>query len=210
MGKPSRRYSDRPINRLERVAGNKKSPRVVEIHCEGRVTEPAYLYALKEILRHRGDVVLHIEKGSGRDPLRIVSAAVESKRLGGIDEIWCAFDVDEHQTIDEAVRLALNEDINLAISNPCFELWLILHFQDQIAHIGTADAVKLRAKLDGSKDKKLDASIYVQNIEIAQQRAQLLDIRHKGTGNNFPKNNPSSGMHKLLKTLGFESHGSAE
>ncbi len=157
------------------------------------------------MLRSREDVELNIEKGSGRDPLSIVSAAVESKRLGGVDEIWCAFDVDDHQTIDEAVRLALNEDINLAISNPCFELWLILHLQNQNAHIGTADAVKLRAKLDGSKDKNLDVNKYLPNIEIAQHRAQLLDIHHKGTGNNFPKNNPSSGMHKLLKSLGFES-----
>ncbi|MDA8277539.1 MAG: RloB family protein [Actinomycetota bacterium] len=192
-------------NDLDRKITNKKPRKIIEVHCEGRVTEPKYLNALKNMLRGRKDVVLNIAKGVGEDPLNIATDAIHSKRMGGSDEFWCAFDVDEHKKIDLAISSARKEGINLAISNPCFEVWLILHFHELTAPIETAEAVKLRARLDGSNNKNLNTSKYMKYIEIAQNRAQLLDVYHHGIGNKFPKNNPSTGMHMLIKSLGLEA-----
>ena len=41
------------------------------------------------------------------------------------------FDVDEHPGISDAKQMARASGIKLAISNPCFELWLLLHFREQ-------------------------------------------------------------------------------
>ena len=46
------------------------------------------------------------------------------------DEVWCVHDVDDHPRLDEARIMARDNDISLAVSNPCFELWLLLHFRE--------------------------------------------------------------------------------
>jgi hypothetical protein len=51
------------------------------------------------------------------------------------DQVWCVFDRDEHPNFAKAIDLADRHGINLAISNPCLELWVILHFEDQTAYL---------------------------------------------------------------------------
>jgi len=46
------------------------------------------------------------------------------------DQVWAVFDRDEHLHFDEAIDLCQNNDIHIGRSNPCFEVWLILHFED--------------------------------------------------------------------------------
>ena len=57
-------------------------------------------------------------------------------RLATRDSVWAMFDRDIHKRFDEARDLARGNGIRLAISNPCFELWGILHYQDQNAPLG--------------------------------------------------------------------------
>jgi hypothetical protein len=54
------------------------------------------------------------------------SRAIEEE--AEIDEFWCVFDVEwprNHPGLLEAVQQAQANGIYLAISNPCFELWLM-------------------------------------------------------------------------------------
>jgi len=46
------------------------------------------------------------------------------------NSVWCVFDVDDHPRVADARQMAADNGIELAISNPCFELWLLLHFRD--------------------------------------------------------------------------------
>ena len=46
------------------------------------------------------------------------------------DQVWVVFDRDEHERFDEAVSLCEANGIGVARSNPCFEVWLILHMVD--------------------------------------------------------------------------------
>jgi hypothetical protein len=47
------------------------------------------------------------------------------------DEIWVVFDVDhfELSDIENAISTALDAGFRVAVSNPCFEYWLILHYE---------------------------------------------------------------------------------
>lgn len=58
------------------------------------------------------------------------------------DEYWAVFDVDRQKPtyLDEQAELARERGDRLAGSNPCFELWLLLHW--------TADVQGLRAAQD--------------------------------------------------------------
>lgn len=132
--------------------------------------------------------------------------AVDARSRAGdedaeIDEFWCVFDVEwprNHPGLKDAIERASQNSIQLAVSNPCFELWLILHFQDQSAWLDNDGARRLRRRLDGSSDKGLDAAKYMALTRDAARRAVELDTRHLRNGTAFPHDNPSSGMHLLL------------
>ena len=46
------------------------------------------------------------------------------------DQVWCVFDRDDHPHFDEAIKMARDNGLDLAVSNPSMELWLLLHFRD--------------------------------------------------------------------------------
>ncbi|WP_369076411.1 RloB family protein [Ferrimicrobium sp.] len=121
-----------------------------------------------------------------------------------MDEFWCVFDVEwpqNHPHLRDAIEQARQGGIELAISNPCFELWLILHFQDHGSWLNNNTARRLRQKLDRSDNKGIDAAIYMPLVRDAARRAEELDERHLRNGTAFPRDNPSSGMHRLLATI---------
>ena len=97
--------------------------------------------------------------------------------------------------------MARQNRIHLAITNPCFELWLILHFDDHGAWLDNDDARRLRRALDGSPDKSLDAAKYMPLVGDAARRAADLEMRHQKNGAVFPHDNPSSGMHDLIGSI---------
>ncbi len=108
--------------------------------CEGKVTEPSSVRGFVQWARN-ATVDVQVAKQQG-DPKRVVEiaknlskqAAREAHRSGDsfleYDEIWCVFDRDEHLRFDAACQMAEDNGFGLAISNPCFELWLYLHFTD--------------------------------------------------------------------------------
>src|SRR5579863_6447941 len=122
----------------------KLQPRTrVLVLCEGEVTEPKYFQAFRH--EHRSRLVeVELVSDCGV-PKTLVEYAVERKKQAfreakrysdpflKYDEIWCVFDVDAHPHLNEAKNQARDNGLNLAISNPCFELWVLLHFQDQRA-----------------------------------------------------------------------------
>jgi hypothetical protein len=60
-------------------------------------------------------------------PRNSVRAAI--KQRNKFDEIYCCIDRDTHEHFEEALRLANVNDIGIIASYPCFEFWLLLHFQ---------------------------------------------------------------------------------
>src|SRR4051794_17390006 len=103
------------------------------IVCEGEVTERRYFHALKlEARNPRVDVQIARQTGVPlvvvQEAIRLKAEAVSAARRERddnerYDQVWGGFDVDEHPNLDQAVRLTQDKEIQLAISNPCFELW---------------------------------------------------------------------------------------
>ena len=121
-----------------------------------------------------------------------------------IDEFWCVFDVEwpvNHPNLAEAIALAETNDVKLAISNPCFEVWLVLHLQEHGAWLDNDQAVKLRRRLDQSADKGLDPAKYMPHVGTASSRAAKLEERHRRDNTSFPNDNPSSSMHRLIASV---------
>ena len=182
------------------------------VFCEGEKTEPQYLEALKNQPEIRDAAAVDLRIGTGHGgavPLTLVALAIDARSRAvaeeaEIDEFWCVFDVEwprNHPGLGEALHQARENDIRLAITNPCFELWLILHFKDHGAWLDNDGARRLRRELDGSPGKSLEAAKYMPLVADAARRAADLETRHQKNATVFPHDNPSSGMHRLIASI---------
>jgi len=133
LKKPSGRkiVSSRSISDLKRTRGFRTPSKVLVLVCEGKKTEPIYFNALRTKLRISSLNILLIP-GQGA-PISIVERAIEEKKcISKGDEVWCVFDVERigyNPTFSEAVSKARRAKLHLAISNPAFEYWFLLHFE---------------------------------------------------------------------------------
>ncbi|MEM9746032.1 MAG: RloB family protein [Actinomycetota bacterium] len=181
---------------------------IVAIIAEGEVTEAQYFTQFHRALRARLAVDLRNE-GRGCDPLTIVREArrllvanEKNHRRGrgrDFDELWCVFDVDEHETLDEASVFARDHGVNVAVSNPCFEIWLWWHHGEQTAHI-ERHGIQRRCREAGLIRGKELVEDFVPAHPQAARRASEMDRRHSSAGSPLGSN-PSSGMPELMSRL---------
>lgn len=205
---------------LKRSRGNRKEKTVIALFTEGEVTEVEYLNAVRRLPAIRERFRLDIEDLHGA-PSKLMKAAIRMKRADKeVDQCWCVFDVEwpksnpkAHHPKLEAVLKEADDwpGIECAVSNPTFELWLILHHKLERRALLNEEAEDERHRLDGSKGKSLDGVVgkthydgdwYVEHAETACRHALKLDQQHEGV-NRFPENNPSSSMVHLMRALGL-------
>ncbi len=128
----------------------------------------------------------------------------ERGQANGATEYWCVFDAEAptpHARLHEAVQMARDNGIKVAISNPCFELWLVLHYADHERWINNDDCGSLRRQHDGSQGKGLDGAAYMPRRAQAIRRAERLATIHASANRALPADNPSSGMYQLLEAV---------
>lgn len=201
-----RRNDDRSIQRKR----PSRQPKIrILVVCEGKKTEPLYL---RDFQHHVRNPRIHVEPvGPAGVPLTVVQTAIEKRRKAEDDarrqrdenllwdEVWAVFDMDDHPNVAEARQLAGDHGICLAVSNPCFELWALLHFAQQQAHI---ERGKLRALLQHhlpGYDKELVFARLHPGYDEAIRRACELDEAAERAGR--PGRNPTTGVHLLTEVI---------
>ncbi|GGP48612.1 RloB family protein [Saccharothrix coeruleofusca] len=151
----------------------------------GQKSEPQYFSGLKLTRGARIRVRCKVDS-----PLNLVRHAekVWNQYREEFDTAWCVVDVDNFD-ISSAVRLAASKNINLAVSDPCFEVWLLLHFADHCGHIADYRAARnLLARHVPGYDKKLNYAAFAPGLDDAIARAKAL-----------PPGNPSTGVWRLVE-----------
>ena len=185
---------------------------LVMIVCEGGKTEPEYFNGFRISRRmNRKRIRLITSKDcGGNDPRTIVRCAKRMRRELLKDEglyyetVWCVFDRDQHTTYNQAINQAHANNFDVAFSNPCFELWYLLHFRPQNAH-STCDEVlhQLRQpncipNYEEGMENLFNTLINLQREAI--RRAQVL--RHIHRHNYMPEStNPSTTVDILIEFL---------
>jgi hypothetical protein len=170
----------------------------VLIMCGGVRTELAYFGALTRT-RRNPEIEVTV-RGKGVAPDQLVRHA---KRIGdSYDEMWCVVDTDEFD-IAKAARLADELGVRLAVSNPCFELWLLFaremkHSEDHRAETRSYKELvpKLIRHVPGYDKCRLDFDHYDRGVGAAVERGEQLDP----SGNDHGRN-PSTGVWKLVRQV---------
>lgn len=205
MGSKRRRRTRRPA----RLPATRIPKRRLLVVCEGKRTEPEYIAGFERHVRN-ARVEIEIPKERG-DPKRVVEIAKkctqdavdEAKRQRddflAFDETWCVFDRDEHDRFADACTMARDNGFELAISNPCIELWLLLHFREnpgmQSRHVV---ARMLRAHLP-REHKGIEFSLLIDGIFDATERARRMDADAEAMGE--AGRNPTTGFYRLTNAI---------
>ncbi|MBF0324938.1 MAG: RloB domain-containing protein [Alphaproteobacteria bacterium] len=199
----------RQLPDLRRKPPSRDPKRVFILFCEGKNTEPAYFKALE---RHCDCVVLDIQviRAAGT-PLTIAeraSAEVRARhtdkgsfQLG--DQIWAVFDRDDHPYFDQALKLCEKAKVGIARSTPCFEVWLILHYQDfhrpDGRHAVQRHLAALSPEYDAKSGKLPDCASLMKSLDVAERRAET-QLQARET-ERTPFGPPSTTVHLLTRAI---------
>jgi hypothetical protein len=179
------------------------------VYVEGDISESLYLKGVRRDLGRYGP---NIEIGGTHgEPLGLVRAAISQKERERRDgnpfsQIWCVFDVEApqpHASLDEAIALAQRNKIRCGITNPCFELWLILHLKDHRAWLTSDAACEQLMGLSCGYDKhgkRFDYDVIRDHRDTAAARADTL--HGQLTDPSSPRErNPWTSVHDLFREL---------
>jgi RloB-like protein len=205
---PARRYLRKSPHRAQRS-------RILAL-SEGKRTEPQYLKAIRSQLRiPEQNLRILTPPDIPNTPREMVAAAKKLARAAKepFDEIWCIFDTEAKVTqacrdgIREALIAAKDSRILIAGSNPCFEIWLVLHRVDHRAWIDSASAQRKCEELgitfgnDGKQIQNAEELIR-DHYQNARTNARNLDLMHERDGRTRLEDmNPSSGVYRLTDSI---------
>ncbi|MFI0545598.1 MAG: RloB family protein [Brachymonas sp.] len=202
---------------LQRKAHKRTTNKRYLIVCEGTKTEPQYLRELQSDLSICSKI-LRIAPNNGTSPDLVVEHAKvlykEEVASGDpFDRVYCVFDRDNHATFDAAVQHVSGLNSNgkpfFAItSTPCFEVWLLLHFDysTQPFHpaggksVGDQVISRLKTKPGFERYGKGQKGIYTQlkdQLQKALDHAQRLRVDGAATGST----NPATNFDELVKEI---------
>ena len=108
---------------------------VFRIFCEGEKTEPLYIKGYISHFHSEKRRIILVGDTNKNTPVQLVDIAITAKKQGSVsDIIWVVFDRESvakysHELHAQARNNAKKNGVEIALSNVCFELWLLLHFR---------------------------------------------------------------------------------
>lgn len=125
-----------PRRQFVRPENKNRDARLFLIASEGKETERIYIEAVKEIFQSPR---IHIDFIPSKDPtksspshtLRSLDNLKKEYSLTKTDELWLLIDRDRWtgKELKDVAQKCIQKIFYLAVSNPCFELWLLLHLK---------------------------------------------------------------------------------
>lgn len=196
---------------------------VILIVTEGSQTEPKYFEHLRTRKNNVDIRVVGSRSSAGEsDYISLVHKAVEYKEKNQLakrngDTVWVVADGDvnynnpnpidnKNMQLRKARRMAEAKDIQIALSNPCFELWYLLHYQYTTKFLGNYnDVSRLLKNFIVNYRKTID--VYAElsaHTAKAIENSKRLELYQKNNGNASPFGvdvNPFTDVYKLVESL---------
>lgn len=184
-----------------RESNSKPKEKLIILAYEGNNTEAIYFEALKESIRFNDELIylLSLRRAKGDTtsaPIHVFNKLKKEVKdlytLDESDELWMIIDRDSWNNIPEISALCKSEgNFNLALSNPCFEFWILLHLK-KIEDFTEAELIDIynnhkngkkthlkRLLHDtiagGYNESKPKPERYLTHIDLAISRAKDLD-----------------------------------
>jgi hypothetical protein len=192
----------------KRKQSNLKPLKTLRIFCEGEKTEPLYINGYIDLVSVSGrKTVISIEPTRKNTPMQLVDEAVKLKKSNVSlpeDEFWVVYDREAPSKYPDALHLtawkkAERNNVNVSLSNVCFEYWLLIHLVDTQAPYSCYDDLRKNSPLNekmkelcGKRYEKTEGSIFQilkDKVPLARKRAKKLNAESKKSacpGRNMP------------------------
>ena len=194
-----------------RVRQPRNQKRTILIALEGKnKTERLYF---NHFNNRNNDYIIIFAKGNTTDPVNMIYGLIKEIDIMGLDvgegdKVYCVFDADANESkniqIKKALDLANRYGIEIITSNPCFEEWILCHFDNSTATLSNKEALKKVKTYFSKYDKNYD--IYpniADKTELAIKNAKSKENYHLKQGKNIylAEANPSSLIYKIIESL---------
>lgn len=172
------------------------------IATEGAVTEKIYF---NEMFRRKNiRMPILATKSGDSSPDKVFKRLIEYRRTynASPNELWLVIDRDNWNkvTLDAIAKECQKKDYNLIISNPCFELWLLLHQKNPKQPLTIANCVnELKKLIPGYTKSKFNIENIHKNVGLAINHAKVLDNKKD------IQEPPSTKVFKLVEKLIVET-----
>lgn len=176
-----------------------RDAKLIVIATEGQLTEKKYFEDLATWHRNpkvHVEVLDRLDGNSSPDHMVFqLDAFQRTYHLNRRDELWVVVDVDRwgDAKLSLVSSICTQKTYRLAVSNPCFELWLLLHFLD-VENCSAEEREALQANQKVSRDRRyieqqlvshagsynksnLDTSPYFPCVKFAIEQARSLDTQ---------------------------------
>lgn len=216
-----------------RKKANRQVKSKIYIYCEGKTTEPHYIRAYIQF-KHpncarlkKAEIPIEIKDTNKNTAIQLVNEAVAfmaQKDFDG-DEVWVVYDRESPQKYadslhQKAYNLADKKGVKVALSNVCFEYWLLLHLEETTPAMSDCDSLVSSAVFKnafkeigitrydkkGSVSKDISKALMTDEyINNARERAQKINSQSKkasGFNCNQPyKIQPFTNIYELLAAI---------
>lgn len=175
------------------------------IVTEGK-TEKIYFIGLKQRL---SNVEIKTPRTSPTDALSLVKLCahhIEENDLN-IDDgdlAICVFDIEGNpkSNLKKAAELANDVGIILATTDPCFELWYVLHFREVDHKVTCIEAHSLLKEHIEDYSKTTDYRwVLSPKSAFASRNAQSLWVGHLDAEGKWTQTNPSTSVHLAIEAI---------
>lgn len=177
------------MGRKVRVSKGRQMKPNFFVFCEGE-TEMAYVKFLRSL--YRAPIQVIPKKGKSNISEDYIERSKNEYVRTDQDKVFLMYDLDVDGMLENLQKIPNAE---LLVSNPCIELWFLLHYQEQKAEISSDKCVQKYQKVSKQYKKgalsEEEKKVLAENREIAIKRAKKL----------AEYQNPSTTVFKLLEKL---------
>lgn len=171
------------------MVNKKRDYRLFAIACEGSVRERDYFERF-EVLSTRitvdlisdvdeyGNVVIS-SKSSPEHVLNRAQVYADNTNLVSGDQMWIVVDVDRwpEEQLSVLAQECYSRGWNLAVSNPCFEVWLCYHMETDISDEGRErDSAFFKNHLSTLTIEGYSPDVYAPLAFVAAENARSKDL----------------------------------
>lgn len=203
---PSKLFQKRKEDAAERArrsAASRSQHKRYLIVCEGSKTEPNYFYEFLKNLG-RSSIKVSIPRDHNTSPSKLLSQAkILIRKDNDFDYAFLVTDRDEFEDFEAAKHAAdqikSSPKIQFIYSDPCFEVWLIFHYQPIDKPISRMEALEIiKGHIpDYDKGKEGIGDLLFPFTDKAVSNSKAVFNRCKETGTTCP----SSLVHMIIENF---------
>lgn len=173
------------------------------IVCEGGKTEPNYFRSFRA-----SSAVIEV-LGEGYNTVSLVESAIERRDKAKEDnkefqETWCVFDRNSFPAVNfnNALTLAIQENIKVAYSNEAFEIWYLLHFNYIDAALSREQYSQMLTNRLGYPYIKNSEDMYDELLNRQEDAIRNSErLLQNYNPHNPERDNPSTTVHLLVNEI---------